>query len=92
METQKLNISALCAGISITMQQCYDFAGRHKGTIISIKQALNSAGSAVGIARVMVCSCVLVYIRVGHADGGDCFPSDLHACQTAHRHISDMGS
>jgi len=37
------------------MQQFYDFAGRHKGTIIRIKQALNSTGSMVGIAWVAVC-------------------------------------
>ena len=31
------SISALCAETSKTMQHCYDFAGRHKGTIIRIK-------------------------------------------------------
>jgi len=30
------------------MQECCDFAGGHKGTIIRIKQVLNSSGSMVG--------------------------------------------
>jgi len=42
------------------MQQCYYFAGRHKGTIIRIKQALNSTGTTVGIAWVTVCWGVIV--------------------------------
>ena len=67
--------------------KCYNFAGRHKGTIIRIKSALNSAGSMVGIAWVTLCWGVMVCIRVGHADGDDCLP-----CQTAHRHIPNMGS
>ena len=54
------SISALGAETSKTMQQCYYFAGRHKGTIIRTKQALNSTGSAVGIAWVTVCWGVLV--------------------------------
>jgi len=74
------------------MQQCYDFAGRHKDTIIRIKQALNSTGSMVGIAWVTVCWGVMVCIRVGHAGGGDCFPSDICTYQTAHCHIPNMGS
>jgi len=40
----------------------------------------------VGIAWVTVCWGVMVCIRVGHADGGDSLPSDIHACQTAHCH------
>jgi len=83
-------ISALCAETSKTVQQCYDLAGRHKGTIIRIKQALNSTGSMVGIAWVMVCWGVMACIRVGHADGGDSLPSDIHACQTARCHILNM--
>ena len=74
------------------MQQCYDFAGRYKGTIIGIKQVLNSTGSVVGIAWVTVAWGAMVCIRVGHADGGDSFPSDIPACQTAHCHIPNMGS
>ena len=54
------SISALCAETSKTMQQCYDFAGRHKGTITRIKQALNSIGSMVGRAWVTVCWGVMV--------------------------------
>jgi hypothetical protein len=42
------------------MQQCYNFAGIHKGTIIRIKPALNSAGSMVGIAWVTLCWGVIV--------------------------------
>ena len=53
-------ISALCAETSKTTQQCYDFAARHKGTIIWIKQSLNSTGSMVGIAWVTVCWGVVV--------------------------------
>ena len=64
-------------------------AGIHKGTITRIKQALNSTGSMVGIA---FCWGVMVCIRLGHADGGDSFPSDICACQTAHCHIQNMGS
>ena len=41
------SISAVCAETSKTMQHCYDFAGRHKHTIIRINQALNSTGSMV---------------------------------------------
>jgi len=84
------SISAWCAETSKTMQQCYDFAGRHKGTMIRIMQALNSTGSMVGMVWVAVCWSVMVCIRVGHADGGDCFPSDIQACQTAHCHIPNM--
>jgi hypothetical protein len=83
------SISALCAETSKTMQQCYDFAGRHKGTIIRIQQALNSTGSMVGIEWVTDCWGV---VRVGNADGGDSFPSDIHACLTAHHHIQNKGS
>jgi len=54
------SISALYAETRKTMQQCYYFAGRHKGTIIRIKQALNSTGSTVGIAWVTVCWGVMV--------------------------------
>ena len=59
------SISALCAETSKTMQQCYDFAGTHKGAIIIIiiaiiQQALNSTGSTVGIALVTVCWDVMV--------------------------------
>ena len=45
-----------------TMQQGHYFAGRHtcKGTIIRIKQLLNSTGSTVGIAWVTVCWGVVV--------------------------------
>jgi len=78
---------------SKTMQQRNYFAGRHKGTIIRIKQALNSTGSTVGIVWVTVCwGVMLCVVRVGHADGGDSFPSNISACQTAHRHIPNMGS
>jgi len=61
-----------------------------RGTIIRIKQVLNSTGSMVGIAWFTVCWGVMMCIRVGHADGGDSFPSDIRACQTAHRHIPNM--
>jgi len=81
------SISALCAETSKTMQQCYDFAVRHKRTIIRIKQALNNTGSTVGIAWVAVCWGVMVCIRVGHADGSDCYPSRhprLSNCTPSH--------
>jgi len=78
----------MCADTSKTMQQCYDFAGRHKGTIIRIKQALNCMGNVVGVAWVTVCWGVMAC--VGHADGGDSFPSDIRTCQTAHCHIPNM--
>jgi len=86
------SISTLCVETSVVMQQCYDFAGRCKGTIIRIKQVLNSTGSVVGIAWVTVVWGAMVCIRVGHADGGDSFPSDIPACQTAHCHVPNMGS
>ena len=54
------SISALCAETSQTMQQCYDSADRHKGTITRIKQALNGTGSMVEIAWVTVCWGVMV--------------------------------
>jgi len=82
------SISALCAETSKTVQQCYDFAGRCKGTIIRIKQVLNSTGSMVGVAWVSLLGCD--GIRVGHADGGDPPPPDIHACQTAHCHILNI--
>jgi len=53
-------ISALCAETSKTMQRCYCFAGRHKGTIIWIEHALNGTGRMVGIAWVTVCWGVMV--------------------------------
>ena len=53
-------ISALCAETSKIMQQCYYFAGRHKCTIIRIKQALNSTGSTVRIPWGTVCWGVMV--------------------------------
>jgi len=84
------SVSALCAETSITMQRCYDFAGRHKGTIIRIKQALNSTGSVAEITWVTVIWGVMVCISVGHAVGGDSFPSDIPACQTVHCHIPNM--
>ena len=82
-------LGTLC---SITMQHCYNFAGRHKGTIIQIKQALNSTGSVAGITWVTVIWGVMLCIRVGHAGGGDSVPSDIPACQTAHCHIPNMRS
>jgi len=51
------SISALCAETSKTMPHCYDFVGRHKGTTIRRKQALNSTGSMVGIAWVSLLGC-----------------------------------
>jgi len=57
-------ISALYAETSKTIEQCYYFAGRHKDTIIRIKQALNSTGSMVGIAWGAVCWSVLVCSRL----------------------------
>jgi alanine racemase len=60
--------------------------------IIRVKQALNSTGSTVGLAWVTVCWGVMACIRVGHADGGDCCPSDIRACQPAHHHIPNMRS
>ena len=74
------------------MQQCYDFAGRCKGTIIRIKRVLNSTGSMVGAAWVTVCWGVMVCIRVGHADVGDSLLSDIHAYQNAHCHILNIRS
>ena len=79
-------ISALCAETSKTMQQCYDFAGRHKGTQIRIKQSLNSTGSMVGIAWVTVCWGVLVcsqgwpcrwrwFLPLIHLHLSNCIPS-----------------
>ena len=47
-------VSQHCAETSEAMQQCYDFAGRHIGSIIRIKQVLNSTGSMVGIAWASV--------------------------------------
>jgi len=38
----------------------------------------------VGIAWVAVCWGVMVCIRVGHAVGGDSFPSDLSNCTLSH--------
>jgi len=78
----------MCADTSKTMQQCYNFAGRYKGTIIRIKQALNSTGSVVGVAWVTVCWGVMVC--VGYADGGDSFPLDICACQTVTSQACDL--
>jgi len=52
--------SALCAETSKTMQHCYNFAGRRKGTLIRIEQVLNSTGSMDGIAWLTVCWGVMV--------------------------------
>jgi len=43
----------------------------------------------VGIAWVILLRCD--GIRVGHAVGGDSFPSDIRACQTAHWDLNILG-
>ena len=47
-----IKVSQHCVQKQVKPYKCYDFAGIHKGTIIRIKQALNSTGIMVGIAWV----------------------------------------